>query len=136
MEDHKVSKLLNDLIVLKFAKRKWIEVKDLSNGHYSVDKNIRFKTPMLSSDFCDYSNACVVVKGTIDLLAAAANEYIKARKGFAFKNNVSFRLCISEIVNTLIDNAEDRDIVMPMYNLYSDSDIQYSDNYSMMLESL
>ena len=108
MEDHKVSKLLNDLIVLKFAKRKWIEVKDLSNGHYSVDKNIRFKTPMLSSDFCDYSNAYIVVKGTIDLLAAAANENIKARKGFAFKNTFHLGCAYQKLSTHHIDRQRRR----------------------------
>ena len=42
----------------------------LSSGKYSVNKNIRFKTSLLRSDLCDYSDAYIVVKGTIDLLAA------------------------------------------------------------------
>ena len=47
MQYHKISKLLNDSTVSNFVSRKWIEVNDLSNGKYSVNKNIRFKTPML-----------------------------------------------------------------------------------------
>ena len=39
--------------------------------------------------------------------------------------------CISEINNTQVDNAEDIDIVIPMYNL-----IEYSDNYSQTSASL
>ena len=66
------------------------------------------------------------MKGTIDLLAAAANENHKAEKDVAFKNNVPFRSCISKINSTLIDNGEDLDIVMPMYNL-----LEYSQNCSM-----
>ena len=54
MEHHKISKLLNDSTVPKFLTRKWIEVNDLSGGQYSVDKNVRFKTPMLRLDFCNY----------------------------------------------------------------------------------
>ena len=46
---------------------------------------------MLRSDLCDYSDAYIVVKGVIDLLAAAANENDKAEKNVAFKNNVPFR---------------------------------------------
>ena len=42
-------------------KRKWIEVNDLSGGKNSIIKNIRFKTPMLGSDLCDYSNVFIVV---------------------------------------------------------------------------
>ena len=85
---------------------------------------------MLRSDFCDYSDAYIVVKGTIDFLALAANENDKAEKNVAFKNNAPFTSCISKINSTLIDNA-DFDIVMLMYNL-----LEYSQNYSMISGSL
>ena len=45
--------------------KKWIEINDLWSGQYSVDKNIRFKTSLLRSYLCDYSDACIVVKGII-----------------------------------------------------------------------
>ena len=48
----------------------------------------------------------------------------KNDKKLAFKNNAPFTSCISKINNTLIDNAEDLDIVIPMYNL-----LEYSKNY-------
>ena len=63
MECYKISKLLKDSIV-----KKWIEVNDLLAGQYSFNKNIKFKTPTLRADLCDYSGAYNVVKGTIDLL--------------------------------------------------------------------
>ena len=85
---------------------------------------------MLRSDFCDYSDAYIVVKGTIDFLALAANENDKAEKNVAFKNNAPFTSCISKINSTLIDN-EAFDIVMLMYNL-----LEYSQNYSMISGSL
>ena len=85
---------------------------------------------MLRSDFCDYSDAYIVVKGTIDFLALAANENNKAEKNVVFKNNAPFTSCISKINSTLIDNA-DFDIVMLMYNL-----LEYSQNYSMISGSL
>ena len=72
---------------------------------------------MLRSDLCNYSDAYIVVNGIIDLLAAAANENDKAQKNVIFKNDTPFRSCISKINSTLIGNAEDVDIVMPMYNL-------------------
>ena len=50
--------------------RKWIEINDLSNEKYSAKNNIRFKTPKLRSDLCDYSDAYIVVKETIDLKTA------------------------------------------------------------------
>ena len=71
------------------------------------------------------------MKGTIDLLAAAANENNKAGENVAFKNNAPFRSCISKINSKLIDNAEDLDIVMSIYNL-----LEYSQNYSMTSGSL
>ena len=45
--------------------RKWIEVNDLSAGQCSVNKNIRFKTPMLRSDLCGFGDAYIVAKGRI-----------------------------------------------------------------------
>ena len=60
---------------------------------------------MLRSDLCDYSDAYIVVKGTITLDGAAnAN---KRNKGTAFENNAAFISCISKINNTLTENAED-----------------------------
>ena len=51
---------------------------------------------------------------------------IKKRiKRLTFKNDAPFRFCISKINNTFMDNAENLDIVMPMYTL-----LEYSDNYS------
>ena len=110
--------------------KEWVEVNDLSSGRYSVNKNKRF-TSMLKSDLCDHSDAYIVVKGTIDLVAAVANENQKAEKDVAFENNAPFKLCISKINSTFIDKAEDLDIVMPMYNL-----LECSQNHSMISGSL
>ena len=41
----------------------------------------------------------------------------KRNKSVAFKNNPPFINCISKINGVKIDNAEDLDLVMPMYNL-------------------
>ena len=41
---------------------------------YSLSKNVRFKTPMIRSDLFHYSDAYIVVKRTIEILVAAANE--------------------------------------------------------------
>ena len=91
-----------------------------------------FKNSMLRSDLCGCSDAYMVVKGAIDFsAAAAANENNKVEKDVAFKNNNPFRSCISNVTCTLIENAEDLDIFMRMYNL-----LEYSQNYSMTLGSL
>ena len=49
----------------RFVTEKWIEVYDQSGGNYNFNKEIRIKTSMLRSDLCDFSNAYIVVKGTI-----------------------------------------------------------------------
>ena len=87
---------------------------------------MRFKTPMLQSDLCDYIDAYNVVEWTISVKDPNDNEYDKK---LALKNNAPFISCITNYA--LIDNAEDLDTVMPMYNL-----IEYSKNYSKTAESL
>ena len=95
-------------------------------------KQIRFKTLMLRSDLCDSSDAYIVVKGTITLTETNERGIIDIRNSFlAFKNNAPFTNCISKINNVLIDNAEDLDVVMPMYNL-----LEYSKNYRKTAGSL
>ena len=54
--------------VPKFITKKWIEVYDQSGNaenRYKPSKQVRFKTSMLQSDLCDYSDAHIVLKGTI-----------------------------------------------------------------------
>ena len=98
--------------VPRFITKKWIEVHDqLGNAEdrYNPSKQIRFKTSMLRSDLCDFSDAYIVVKGTITVTNPDNNAY---NKKLAFKNNAQFASCISKINNTLIVNAEDLNIVM------------------------
>ena len=49
----------------RYVTKKWIEVYDQSEKNYNVNKEIRFKTSMLRSDLCDFSDAYIVVKGNI-----------------------------------------------------------------------
>ena len=49
----------------RYVTKKWIEVYDQSQGNYDVNKEIRIKALMLRSDLCDFSDAYIVVKGTI-----------------------------------------------------------------------
>ena len=49
----------------RFVTKKWIEVCDQSEGNYNVNKEIRIKTPVLRSNLCDFSDAYIVIKGTI-----------------------------------------------------------------------
>ena len=82
---------------------------------------------MLRSDLCDYSDAYIVVKGTITVTNPDNNEYDKE---LTLKNNAPFVSCILKTNNMRIDNAEDLDVVMPMYNL-----LEYSKNYKKTTES-
>ena len=68
---------------------------------------------MLRSGLRDCSGAYAVVTGTITVTNPANDAYDKK---LAFKNNAPFISCNSKINNPLINNAEDLDIVMPMWN--------------------
>ena len=117
----------------KFVTKKWIEVYDQSEGNYNPNKEIRIKTSMLRSDLCDFNDAYIVVTRNIILnkkiftannfkapdntAANTANNNVFGEKKLVFKNNAPFINCISKINGLKIDNAEDLDVVMPMYNL-------------------
>ena len=111
MEYQKIANLIDDDASnqpSKFRTRNWVEINDESRGAYNVNSQIKFKTTMLKSSLCDYSDAYIFVKGTISVNNTAA-------QGAAVNNNnkkVIFKNCAPFIV-------------MPMYNL-----IEYSDNYA------
>ena len=117
----------------KFRTKKWVEVIYESRATYAVNKQIKFKTSMLRSSFCDYSDAYIFVKGNISVnnTAGAGADANNTNTKVTFKNCAPFTDCISKINNTQIDNAKDIDIVMPMYSL-----IEYSDNHSKTSGSL
>ena len=133
MEYQKIANLIDHNTLnqpSKFRTRNWIEIND---EVYNVNSQIKFKTTMLKSSLCDYSDAYILVKGTITVnnTAAAGAAANNTNKKVTFKNCAPFTNCISEINNTQIDNAKDIDIVMPMYNL-----IEYTDNYAKATGSL
>ena len=88
---------------------------------------------MLRPSLCDYSDACVLVKGniTVNITTDAGADANNTNKKIIFKNCAPFTSCISKINNAEVDNAQYIDIVMPTYNL-----IEYSDNYSKTTGSL
>ena len=138
MEYQKIANLLDDNKSnqpSKFRTKNWVEINDESRGTYNVNSQIKFKTTMLKSSLRDYSDAYILVKGTITITGegadAAATQADERDKSVVFKNCAPFTNCISEINNTQVDNAKDIDIVMPMYNL-----IEYSNNYAKTSGSL
>ena len=121
MEYQKITNLLDTTSdnVSRVITRKWVDVYDQScsaEDIYKPSKQIRFRTSMLRSDLCDFSDAYIVAKGTITLTKINGRGIIDIRNRFlALKNNAPFSNCISKINNALIDNAEDIDVVMPMF---------------------
>ena len=129
-EDNEMSKQLS-----KFFTREDIKVKSSSNT-YNENISIRFKTPMLRSSLYDYCDAYILIKGTITVTAPGVNNNAnnirdKRNRPFILKNNAPFVSYITRINGELIEDADDLDIVMPIYNL-----LEYSKNYRKTIGSL
>ena len=111
-EYQKIANLIDDNTLnqpSKFRTRNWVEINDESRGAYNVNSQIKFKTTMLKSSLCDYSDAYILVKGTITINGrgadAAARQADEIDKGVSFKNCAPFINCISKINNTQIDET-------------------------------
>ena len=130
MEYDKINNLLNSESenLSKFVIRNYVKVNSLSNT-YNENKSIRFKTPMLRSDLCDYADAYILVNGTITVAGNQPGD--RQNRPLILKNNALFVSCITRINNELIEDADDLDIVMPIYNL-----LEYSKNYRKTIGSL
>ena len=87
----------------KFRTKNWVEIHDDSHGTYNTNSQIKFKTSMLKSSFCVYTDAYILVKGTITVEAQAGNNPKINDKKVLFKICVLFTDWISEITNTQID---------------------------------
>ena len=126
----------NEIEVLsKFVTTEYVRVNSLLNT-YNENKSIRFKTPMLRSNLCDYSDAYILVKGTITVTAPGVNNNAnnirdKRNRPLILKNNAPFVSCITRINGELIEDANGLDIVIPMHNL-----LEYSKNYRKTIGSL
>ena len=112
----------------KFVTRDYAKVNSLSNM-YNENKSIRFETPMLRSDLCDYADAYILVNGTITVAGNQPRD--RQNRPLILKDNAPFVSCITRINNELIEDADDLDIVMPMYNL-----LEYSKSYRKTIGSL
>ena len=119
----------------KFVTREYVRVNSLLDT-YNENKSIRFKTPMLRSNLCVYSDEHILVKGKIAVSAPGANNNAnsirdKRNKPVILKNSTPFVSCITRINGELIEDADDLDIVMPKYNL-----LEHSKNYRKTIGSL
>ena len=142
MEFQKIVNLLDTTSVKNlplFVAIKWIEIFDQSERNYNVNKQVRIKTSVLRAYLCNYSDAYIVVERTITAVKKefVANYFIDLAEStraaaadttnttndasidgrLVFKNNAPFIRCISKINGVLINNAEDLDVLVPIYNL-------------------
>ena len=64
MDNQEITNLLGNIPdkVPRFITKIWKEVRDQSGETYNTNKQIRFKTSILRSDLCDYSDAYIVLK--------------------------------------------------------------------------
>ena len=101
MEHQRILNLLNDANDSKFLTRKWNIVNDTSKLNYDAD--------VLKSNFCDYNDYQILVRGDITVAAADATQV-------AYKNCLRFTKCIKKIDGTTMDGGKDLDLVIPVYN--------------------
>ena len=100
MEYRKITNLLGTTLdeLPRFITKKWVEVLDQSGNaedRCKPSKKLRFKKSMLRSDLCDFSDAYIVVKGTITVTNPDNNVYDKK---LAFKNNHCLFLAFQKLI--------------------------------------
>ena len=127
METQKFINLLNGSSndESKFAtKKRYVIHSQTAKSKYKQGDTIKFETETIKSSLCDYSDAFILVTGNI---AVAANN----NTDVAFKNCAPISTYTTKINDVFVDEANDIDTAMPMYNL-----TQYRENYSETLGSL
>ena len=97
---------MNEANGSKFVIRKWSIVNDQSNANYSVGNEIVYSTEVSNSNLYDYKDAYILVRGSITIMGR--NFAIEV----AFRNCAPFIKCITKIDGTILDDAEDLDLVL------------------------
>ena len=124
METRKIGHLLGnaDKESSKFATIKWYVINDQNNADYSEGNEdgttVKFETKAIKSNLCDYLDAYNLVTGDITATGGNANTRV------AFKNCAPFTKCITHIIDERVDDGNNLNIIMPVYNL-----IEYRNNY-------
>ena len=116
---NKITNLLGKLYkdeIPKFTTIKWIEIFDQSNRNYNKNKDIRFKANQLRNDLCDFDDGYIIATGKIAANNPGNDDNVYNRK-VSFKNSALFSNCTLKINSQLIDDTQDLDNVIPMYNL-------------------
>ena len=128
MEYHKIINLLDNTPnqTNKFRTEYWIDINGDARGKHDKDSQIRFQTSSLKLSLIEYSDAYILVKGTISITQILTEaEPDDNGKVVVLKSCGWLTEWISEKNHTEIDNARDIYAVMLMYNL-----IECSDKYS------
>ena len=97
MEYQKIANLIDDDTLnqpSKFRTRNWVEINDELRGAYNVNSQIKFKTTMLKSSLCDYSDAYILVKVTNSVNKTAAQG--------AAANNINKKVILKTVLHLLI----------------------------------
>ena len=126
MECQKIINLLDNISNQpgKFREKSWVEKNDAAHGTYSTNIQIKFKTSILKSSLCDYSDVYIIVSQPIIVPNTRAAADSNNRENIIIKNCAPFTDWYFAY-NTQIDNAKDIDVIIPMYTL-----IEYSDTVS------
>ena len=118
MDHQKMSNLLTEENDCKFITRKWNTVNDNSQANYNVSSEIIYNTEILKSSICDYNNAYILARGNITIMGHQVTQV-------AFESCAPFTKYITKFDGTKVDDVEDLDLVLTVYNL-----IEFSSNYS------
>ena len=73
--------------------KNWVEINDESRGAHNFNSQINFKTAVLKSRLCDYSDAYILVKGTItvDDTSAAGAAANNTNKKVLYKDHLRYK---------------------------------------------
>ena len=112
-------------VILNSWQKKINIFNDQSNTNYDVGDEIIYNTEVLKFNLCDYNDVYILVRVGITIVGRNLATEV------ASKNCVPFRKGIIKIDWTTVNDAEDLDLVMSMYNL-----LEYSSNFSETTGSL
>ena len=125
MESQKIKNLLDhkENTYPKYQTKKWYIINDQNNGQYGEgdnnDDTVKIDAEVVKSFLCDYVDAYILVTGNITVVGGDVNTKV------AFKNCHPFIKGKIHVNDTHVDESDNLNLIMNMYNL-----VEYSDNYS------
>ena len=95
METQKIVNLLNgsDNENSKFATKKWYVIDSESKGNYLDENEIKFLTSSLESNLCDYSDAYILITGSITVTRTIAGDPFQRKQPLDAAAQVIFKNC-------------------------------------------